>query len=192
MLHAALSAALRPGPRTRAADPGLLVVGATGRLGAALLDALLARQRFHPVRVAVHAGMSAVPRGLAPWIVDDPGDAPDPITPEDVKWLYPCDQGTSVDADGELLALCTTLKGAKAKAKEVEADIELMVTKIKVRMGAAASLLGPNGKPIATWKTNKDVQKTDWQAVAKAAGATPEQIADHTKTTPGDRPFLLK
>lgn len=80
MLHAALSAALRPGPRTRAADPGLLVVGATGRLGAALLDALLARQRFHPVRVAVHAGMSAVPRGLDPWIIDDARHAPEPMS----------------------------------------------------------------------------------------------------------------
>lgn len=71
MLHAALSAALRPVPAHAAAQPGLLVVGATGRLGSALLDALLARPRFHPVRVAVNAGISAVPRGLEPWALGD-------------------------------------------------------------------------------------------------------------------------
>lgn len=133
------------------------------------------------------------------WLRIQSGEAPDPVTPEDVKWLYPCDQGTSVDADGELLALCTTLKGAKAKAKEVEADIELMVTKIKARMGAAASLLGPNGKPIATWKTNKDGQETDWKAaftevcqIAQVGELCGQLIEAHTKTTPGARPFLLK
>ena len=120
------------------------------------------------------------------------GDAPDPITPEDVKWLYPKDGGKPMEADLELSLLCADIREFKAKAKDLDSTIELLVTKVKARMGAAASLLGPNGKPIATWKTNKDGQETDWKAVAKAAGATPEQIADHTKTTPGARPFLLK
>ena len=120
------------------------------------------------------------------------GEAPDPVTPEDVKWLYPCDQGTSVDADGELLALCTTLKGAKAKAKEVEADIELMVTKIKARMGDASALMGPNGKPIATWKNNKDSAATDWKAACLDLQPTAEHLARFTTTEPGARPFLIK
>ena len=58
-------------------------------------------------------------------------------------------------------------------------------------MGTAALLLGPNGKPLCSWKNNKDGQKTDWQAVATDAGATPEQIASNTTTTQGARPFLV-
>lgn len=120
------------------------------------------------------------------------GDAPDPVTPEDVKWLYPKDSGATLEADIELLEACGDLKALKANAKELDAQIELLATKVKARMGEAAALLGPNGKPIATWKTNKSGSKTDWQAVATEAGADADLIAHHTKTTQGARPFLIK
>ena len=120
------------------------------------------------------------------------GDAPDPATPDDVKWLYPKDSGATLEADIELLEACGDLKALKANAKELDAQIELLATKVKARMGEAAALLGPNGKPIATWKTNKDGIKTDWKAVATEAGADAALIAHHTKTTQGARPFLLK
>lgn len=83
------------------------------------------------------------------------GDAPDPVTPEDVKWLYPKDSGATLDADEELAELCASAKGAKGAIKEHEADLEVYITKIKCRMGDASALLGPNGKPIATWETQK-------------------------------------
>ena len=77
--------------------------------------------------------------------------------------------------------------------------IETKAALIKARMGAASALLGPNGKPIATWKTNKDGQKTDWKAaftevcqIAKVGELCGQLIEAHTKTTPGARPFLLK
>lgn len=120
------------------------------------------------------------------------GDPPDPETAEDVKWLYPKDSGKSLEADLELGHLCADIREFKAKAKELDSTIELLVTRVKARMGEASFLLGPNGKPIATWKTNKDSVKTDWQAVSKAASATSEQIDANTKTTPGTRPFLIK
>lgn len=120
------------------------------------------------------------------------GDAPDPVTAEDVKWLYKRDSGKAMDADEELAELCASARGAKGAIKEHEADLEVYITKIKCRMGDAAMLLGPNGKPIATWKNNKDGSKTDWQAVATELAAPRELIAKHTKTTPGARPFLVK
>lgn len=120
------------------------------------------------------------------------GDPPDPETPEDVKWLYPRDLLASITADDALIDTHRRLKAAKASFKALEADIELLATQIMARMGTAALLLGPNGKPICSWKNNKDGSKTDWQAVAVDVGATPEKIAEHTKTTPGARPFLVK
>ena len=109
-----------------------------------------------------------------------------------MKWLYPKDSGATLEADIELLEACGDLKALKANAKALDAQIELLATKVKARMGEAAALLGPNGKPIATWKTNKDGSKTDWKAVATEAGADAALIAHHTKTTQGARPFLLK
>ena len=120
------------------------------------------------------------------------GDAPDPVTPEDVRWLYPNDNGVSIEADIKLLEACGDIKALKANAKDLDAQIELLATKVKFYMGEAAALLGPNGKPIATWKTNKAGRKTDWQAVATEAGADEALIAKHTKTTQGARPFLVK
>ncbi len=120
------------------------------------------------------------------------GDPPDPITPEDVKWLYPKDSGTTLDADIELLEACGDLKALKANAKELDAQIELLATKVKARMGEAAALLGPNGKPIATWKTNKDSSKTDWKATYLDLHPSDEHAASFTKTTQGARPFLIK
>ena len=70
--------------------------------------------------------------------------------------------------------------------------IETKAAQIKARMGDAALLLGPNGKPLCSWKSNKDSQKTDWQAVAAEAGAGPDLIAKHTHPAQGARPFLVK
>jgi predicted phage-related endonuclease len=119
-------------------------------------------------------------------------DPPDPETAEDVKWLYQRDAGLVLEADSDLMAWCQDLKDLKAHAKAHEAEIELLATRIKARMGDAATLVGPDGKPIATWRNNKDSVKTDWKAVAASLNAPAEVIADHTTTTPGARPLLIK
>jgi putative phage-type endonuclease len=119
-------------------------------------------------------------------------DPPDPETADDVKWLYQRDGGTAIEADSDLIALCDDLKNLKATAKAVEAQIELLATRIKARMGEAAVLLGYDGKPIATWKNNKDSVKTDWKSVAASLNAPADVIAAHTTTTAGARPLLLK
>ena len=109
-----------------------------------------------------------------------------------MKWLYPKDDGNAIEADDELIEVCGTLKAIKAEAKALDARIEPQAAKIKARMGAAASLLGPNGKPIATWKTNKDSAATDWKAACLDLKPTAEHLARFTTTKPGARPFLIK
>jgi len=127
------------------------------------------------------------------------GTPPDPVTPEDVKWLYPKDSGVSIEADDELISACATLKLLKRDAKIIDGDIEILATKIKARMGSAAVLLGADGKPLATWKANKDGTKTDWKAafqevceIANVGELCGQLIETHTKTTEGARPFLVK
>ena len=41
------------------------------------------------------------------------------------------------------------------------------------------------------YKRNRDGQDVDWEAIARAAGAAPELIAEFTKTKPGARPLKL-
>lgn len=128
------------------------------------------------------------------------GNPPPAVDPEDVKWLYQRDGGTAIEADNDVLEMCQALNDMKASAKAQEAQIEMLAARIKTFMGMNAVLLGPDGKPLATWKNNKDSRKTDWatafnllQTYANAASeAVQRAIQETTKTTTGARPLLLK
>jgi len=128
-------------------------------------------------------------------------DPPDPITYDDVKKRWPKDNGLITTATPEIALIAVDLADTKAALKSQEAHKDALESEIKKFMGDAATLLGEDGKPIATWKTAKDGQDTDWRAVAlQLAGAYAEGrsvdltdlIARNTHTKPGSRRFLLK
>jgi len=116
---------------------------------------------------------------------------PEPTTLEDVAFLYPRDAGNTLEADAEALAMYDDLKLLRGDLDGLEAEIEGLKTKLKLRMGDASALMF-NGKPLVTWKSNKDIQKTDWKAVSEAMKATQDTINQFTKTMPGARPMLIK
>lgn len=127
-------------------------------------------------------------------------DPPEPTSPEDIKRLYQFDSGISMDADEELLELIGELSNIKTNYKAAEARIETLTTQIKARMGEAA-LLMHNGTKLATWKTNKESVKTDWEEAffdlvlaSKGLGKADIDsiIKKFTVTKPGARPFSLK
>lgn len=119
------------------------------------------------------------------------GNPPDPTEPVDVKWLYKSDCGAAIEADDELVMQCQQLKDMKTSAKNLESEIELLATRIKARMGTAATLIY-RGQPLATWKNNKDGEATDWKSAYLDLGPTKEHVAKFTKTKIGARPFCLK
>lgn len=116
---------------------------------------------------------------------------PNPTNHDDVKWLYKHDDGGVIEADDELVLMCQNLKDIKAESKVMDGRIELLTAQIKSRMGDAATLIY-QGKPIATWKNNKDSIKTDWKSVSAALNASPEIIAANTRASVGARPFIIK
>lgn len=118
-------------------------------------------------------------------------NAPDPTDPVDVKWLYQRDGGTAIEADDDLVLLCQQLKDLKADAKNMDGQIELIATRIKAQMGTAATLLY-QGKPIATWKNNKDSVTTDWKAAYLDLSPTADHTAKFVTSKTGARPFVLK
>jgi putative phage-type endonuclease len=126
-------------------------------------------------------------------------DAPDPTTADDVKWLYAKDGGIVMEADEELVRLCEEIRQGKDIAKQCDARIETLSTRLKCAMGHASTLVY-QGQRLATWKSNKDSVKTDWEQafkiLQKIAEANAEEIVTairaSTKTVAGARPLLIK
>lgn len=125
-------------------------------------------------------------------------EPPEPSTLEDIKFLFPRDAGALLEADDELVELCAQLKAGKADLKALEARVEILATRLRMRMGAAGTLVH-EGRTLATWRSNKDSVKTDWkqafQEVCIAANVGElcgQMIERFTTTTPGDRPLLIK
>jgi len=118
-------------------------------------------------------------------------DAPDPSTADDVKWIYAKDDGIVMEADEELIRLCEEIRQGKSIAKQCDARIETLSTRLKCAMGHASTLVY-QGQRLATWKSNKDSTKTDWQAAYLDLGPTKEHTKKFTKTAPGSRPLLIK
>lgn len=120
------------------------------------------------------------------------GNPPPAVDPDDVKWLYQRDLGTTIDANDEILEMCQHLKDMKSSAKTQEAHIELLAARIKNFMGSNAILLGPDGKPLATWKNNKDGIATDWKSAYLDLKPAADHIGKFTTPKAGARPFNLK
>ena len=118
-------------------------------------------------------------------------NAPDPETIEDVKWLYRTDNGSVIEADYDLAFLCNKLRNLKEDAKNLDSNIELLATQIKAAMGDAAILIY-RGKPLATWKNNKNSLTTDWRNAYLDTDPVPGHIQNFIVAKPGNRPFILK
>ena len=168
---------------------GLMIMPRRRSIIAALIGADDLRIHFMARDEETIAGIRA--KEIEFWQRIQDKNPPPPIDPEDVKWLYQRDGGTAIEADDELALLCQQLKDMKADAKALDGHIELLATKIKARMGTAATLLY-RGKPLATWKNNKDSATTDWKAAYLDLGPTARHCASFTTTKPGSRPFIVK
>ena len=125
-------------------------------------------------------------------------DAPEPTTADDVKWLYARDGGIVMEADEELVRLCEEIRQGKDIAKQCDARIETLSTRLKCAMGHASTLVY-QGQKLATWKSTKDSRTTDWKSAfsdlciaANVGELCGQMIERHTTTRPGARPLLIK
>lgn len=111
-------------------------------------------------------------------------------TSDDVVRLFPADSGEAVEATVDVLQAYNDARALREQIAKAETDLEAHIKTMKVAIGEASALtLG--GKPLVTFKKAKDGEKTDWQMVAKAAGAGAELIRAHTSTTTGSRRFVF-
>ena len=120
--------------------------------------------------------------------------APDPMSEDDCKKLWGRHRPTTVCfATSEVEAALVELANAKARKAKAEAD-EADAKRVAMALLQDNEVLksADGTKVLATWKNNKNSSKTDWEAVAREAGATPELVAKHTTVKPGARVFLAK
>ena len=118
---------------------------------------------------------------------------PPPTNEDDCRLLWArSNPGKRVEATAELVDKVRRFADAKATEKAAKAMAAGLMSDICAALGDGEILVGPGGKPIVTWKSAKDAVKTDWEAVATDLGATADQIAARTVTTPGSRRFVVK
>ena len=176
---------------------GLMVTGRRLCIVAALIGA--DDLRIHRIERDDETIAAMRTRELEFWRRVQERDAPPPETSDDVKWLYAKDCGIVMEADDDLQAQVTHLAGLKAEAKRIESAAEAAATRIKCAMGHASTLIY-QGRKIASWKSNKESTKTDWQQafeiLQKSVGANADEIVcairKSTKTVAGARPLLIK
>ncbi len=120
-----------------------------------------------------------------------------------VRKDHPTDDGSTIEADAELVEAVKALVDVRSTIATHEAIEDNIKAAIQTRMGDAATMTGPGFS--VTWKRTKDREETDWKSVAKAYRTVLEGIifgpgegADldaiesiHTNVRAGFRPFRL-
>ena len=117
--------------------------------------------------------------------------APPPSCAADLKLLYPQSAPRAVEADDALVREIAILRSMRSGIAALEVQADAAALAVKSALGDA-ELLTWQGQTLATWKSAKPGRKTDWKAVAVAAGADQALIEQFTNETAGSRRFLLK
>ena len=134
------------------------------------------------------------------------GIPPPPENAADVLRLFPRSAPKSILASGEIETALKRLAEVKAQLKEMEGKKESLEDSIKAYFGEHDTLKTLDGVTLATWKSNTDSKKTNWENVAgklgylltlpKFGGINPKTLKAiakfNTKTTPGARVLRLK
>ena len=125
---------------------------------------------------------------------------PPPVDENDCKLLWArSNPGKKVYADAEIEAVCEELAAVQADLKSGKAKESELKAKVEAVMGDAEVLLAPGERKLASWKSNKDSEKTDYEAAFNALvldlNPPAEKIGAilnaHTEVKPGARVFRL-
>lgn len=114
---------------------------------------------------------------------------PDPETPADMALRWPKSLQGSVSASSEIDQLTHEHAACKAEIKRLETDEQSLRAQIQKFMGEHGDLVGPDGKTIATWRSNKDGLRLNEKKLEDDHVEIYEQYLEPRK---GARPFLNK
>lgn len=166
-----------------------------GKVERADVATLFGGQHYREYRVQFdeQAFLGVVKRATQWWerhvVADVP---PPPMSAEDVARLYPRDTGARVIAPSEIEDAVREALKLKAQIDGLTQRYDELADKIKIAIGEASELVDAAGRTLATWRAPKPMRVTDWQRVAKIAGATEEIISYCSRERIASRRFLLK
>lgn len=116
------------------------------------------------------------------------GVPPEPANEADCRALWARHRpGVTVTATSEVEQAVATLAEVKAAIADLESRESAARAEVLKAIGDAEVLVDALGRPLATWKANKDSEVTDWKAVALAAGATDDLVKKFTTVRAGAR-----
>lgn len=167
-------------------------LGVTGRERARVVAAMgFDDARIYPIERADDVIAWARSTALAFWenhVI--PRTPPAPTTVADIlTYITPVPDKTVEASDVAGLANdVAAFLEARTAAKAAEGVLEAAKAKIQLVM-VDATVLTLNGKPVISWKPNKDSSVTDWKALALDLRPTAEQIEARTAAKAGARPF---
>ena len=114
---------------------------------------------------------------------------PDPQTPEEVRMRWPKDIGEPIFATDEIIDLCGELAVAKRELKVATEREDRLKSDIQLFMKDCSELIGPDGKPLATWRSPKPSIKLDQD---RLQADHPDIYTQYSREVPNARRFLLK
>jgi putative phage-type endonuclease len=104
---------------------------------------------------------------------------PPATTLSDIASLYPIDTGASIEATTDIIEIVEQLKAAKTESAEHKSKADALELALKTFMADNSTLIGTDGKPIATWKA-QTTNRIDTTALKIDA---PDVAAKFTKAT---------
>lgn len=129
-----------------------------------------------------------IEREAAFWAHVERKEPPPVSSVDEAKARWPVSSGVSIEATPEVAAACARLKELKAKAKDLEADVDDVDTIVRGFMGDADTLvLGE--KTLATWKSAKPSDRFD---AKRFEAENPDLYRAYVSPVPGARRMLLK
>lgn len=121
------------------------------------------------------------------WKLVETNTPPDPMSPDDVILRWPRDTGGDIEATAEIEQHAQELKAVKAQIKQLEGRKSEIETELKGFIQDKTTLVGLDGKPLATWKAQTSMRFN--QSEFKAAHA---KLFEAFKQESSSRVFRLK
>jgi putative phage-type endonuclease len=105
---------------------------------------------------------------------------PDPQSLADLAKRWPRDTGGTVVADAVLVGAVDALREMKAQQKTLDADIDALEAAVKKVLMDNATLAGPDGRPLATWKVQSTKRLDQARLTAAHADLVAQYITEST------------
>lgn len=146
-------------------------------------------ERIYPVRRDPDLARDIMAIEHALWQRIQAGTPPPPSTGADVELLFKRSEAVEVVASPELVEVHRELVEVRTAKKSLADRENELKDEIKLALGEADTLVGPDGEKLVTWRTSKPTKRLDQKA---PAAAHPEIIEEFTTEGKASRPFLVK